>query len=216
MKDILDNEEKSRLEESVKKAEVQTGAQIVLAVVRRSDNYPEVPWKAFASGVSLASLTFFVIYYFSGSQVREAALLFPVAAVLVAGAMFAVLAVIITPFARLFISRNRKETEAFQYAGSLFLSRGLYETKKRDGILLLVSIFERRVVLMPDTGVRELLSDDVIKSIISVMIPLLKKKRVGDAMKTGLDGITDAIGTSRTTKPGLNELSDKIIEEDRI
>jgi putative membrane protein len=216
MKDILDNEEKSRLEESVKKAEVQTGAQIVLAVVRRSDNYPEVPWKAFASGVSLASLTVFVIYYFSGSQVQVTALLFPVAAVLVAGAVFAVLAVIITPFARLFISRNRKETETFQYAGSLFLSRGLSATKKREGILLLVSIFERQVVLIPDTGVRELLSDDVIKSIISVMIPLLKKKRVGDAMKTGLDGIADAIGTSRKTKPGLNELSDKIIEEDSI
>ena len=56
MKHVLNNEERSRLNKDIADAEKRTGAQIVLAVIERSDSYAELPWKAFALGASIAGL----------------------------------------------------------------------------------------------------------------------------------------------------------------
>ena len=56
MKHTLNNEEQNRLDQRIADAEKRTGAQIVLAVIERSDTYAELPWKAFALGASGAGL----------------------------------------------------------------------------------------------------------------------------------------------------------------
>ena len=48
MKQILNNQERSQLDRRIAEVEKRTGAQIVLAVIERSDSYAEIPWKAFA------------------------------------------------------------------------------------------------------------------------------------------------------------------------
>lgn len=62
MKPTLNNEERGRLNQLIADAEKRTGAQIVLAVIERSDAYDEIPWKAFALGASLAGLLHFRDY----------------------------------------------------------------------------------------------------------------------------------------------------------
>jgi len=103
-----------------------------------------------------------------------------------------------------------------QYAQSLFLSNELFSTEGRRGILLLVSQFERQVVILPDTGVRDLLSSEVLKDIISTMTEHLRRNELRQAMETGLDGIQTALGSAVPGWSDKNELSDQIIEEEGI
>ena len=87
-----------------------------------------------------------------------------VAVILATGAMFALLSVLSSGiWPDCFFRNQRKETETMQYAESLFLSNELFSTEDRRGILLLVSQFERQVVILPDTGVRDLLSTEVLE-----------------------------------------------------
>ncbi|MBN1892906.1 hypothetical protein JW906_00345, partial [bacterium] len=152
MKPILSSQDRKRLEERIADAEKRTGAQIVLAVIGRSDVYAELPWIAFALGASLAGLAVILADAFSNAWPSRSALLIQVASILGAGALPALLTVLIPGFARVFLAGHRAETEVQQYAESLFLRRELSATAGRTGLLLLISLFERRVVVLPDRG----------------------------------------------------------------
>ena len=216
MKLFLTDTDRSLLDERISDTEKLTGAQIVLASVMRSDSYTEIPWKAFALGASVASLVVIALDLFVLGWLTETLILFSVAIMLGTGALLALLTVLYPPFGRLFLPPHRTETETMQYAESLFLSRELFSTEDRRGILLLVSQFERQVVILPDKGVRSQLSDEVLKGIISNMTLNLRRNKLRKALESGLDGIRAALGSHVTARTGENELSDEIIEEDGV
>jgi putative membrane protein len=214
MKQILSDSDRNLLDKRIAETEKQTGAQIVLASVLRSDSYAEIPWKAFALGASLASLVTILLGLFVLGWLTDLIIVFSVAAIIAAGALFALLAVVIPGFARLFLAPQRKETETMQYAESLFLSNELFSTGDRRGILLLVSQFERQVVILPDTGLRDQLSPEVLDELISLISRHLRRKELRQALETGLDGIRNALGSPDTGPGDNNELSNEIIEEE--
>jgi putative membrane protein len=216
MKQILTDKDRSLLDRRIAETERQTGAQIVLASVQRSDTYAEIPWKAFALGASITSLLMLFLDLYVLGWLTETLILISLASIPGAGAIFALLTVLFPRFARLFLSPQRKETETMQYAESLFLSNELFSTGGRRGILLLVSLFERQVHILPDTGVRELLSQEVLKLVISNMTVDLKRNELRKAMETGLDGIHVALASPVPGGDGRNELSNDIIEEEGI
>jgi putative membrane protein len=211
---ILSDEERVRLDNRIADAEKRTNAQIVLAVIKRSDNFAEVPWKAFALGASIASLIVFVLDLLLYYRVTSAMVLVAVTTILAAGGAFALLSVFVPKIARLFLSSDRAVVEVRQYAESLFLNRELFATSNRTGILLLVSLFERQIVILPDKGLTSRLTGDAMRSIISRMTGHLTRNDVYRAMEDGLERLTQVLETSKAGKaPGKNELSDQIIEE---
>ena len=216
MKQILSYFDRGLLDKRIAEAELQTKAQIVVAMVRRCDNYAEIPWKAFAIGASVAGLAVVTTDLVMKDWIADIRLLLSVTAVLAIGTLLAMLTLIFKSFARLFLPKSRRETETRQYAESLFLSRELFTTEGRKGILLLVSQFERQVVILPDTGVRKWLSADVMEKIISGMTPHLRQNKVRNAMETGLDELVTALSPPVAEGPDKNELSNKIIEEDGV
>jgi putative membrane protein len=103
-----------------------------------------------------------------------------------------------------------------QYAESLFLSHELFSTEDRRGILLLVSQFERQVVILPDAGVRDLLGREVLTGIIADMTLHLRRNELREALESGLDGIRTALGSPQPGWTGKDELTNEIIEEEGI
>jgi putative membrane protein len=216
MKQILSDNDRTLLDSRIAEAEKQTGAQVVLASVVRSDSYVEIPWKAFAIGASVASLVTLCMDLFVLGWLTDRLILFSVGVILASGILFVLLTMLFPGFARLFLSHQRKETETMQYAESLFLSRELFSTEDRRGILLLVSQFERQVVILPDTGVRDMLGQEVLNGIISDMTLHLRRNELRQALETGLDGIRAALGSTQKGWTGKDELSNEIIEEEGI
>lgn len=216
MKQILNDNERNILNELVVQAEEQTRAQIVLAVVKRCDNYAEIPWKAFAIGASGAGFAVFALDLLTVRWITDTLVLFSVIAILATGAFFSLLTVIFPWLTRLFISKNRRETETLQYAESLFLSRELFATEERRGILLLISKFERQVCIIPDTGVRSRFTGIQMNTIISKMTPFLRKDELKNALKTGLEEIIGILCPPLSSASGRNELPNEIIEEEGV
>jgi putative membrane protein len=77
---------------------------------------------------------------------------------------------------------------------------------------MLVSLFERKVVILPDKGLGERLTKDAAQSIIHHMTLHLRKGEASRAFEVGLVKISGILGISKE-KTGDNELPDDIIEE---
>jgi putative membrane protein len=89
----------------------------------------------------------------------------------------------------------------------------MFATRRRTGILLLVSLFERHVVVLPDTGLGQRLSQDDLQVIITRMTTALKKDRVEWALEEGLSSLKDVIAGKAIGESGENELPNGIVEE---
>lgn len=215
MKQPLSDQERSRLDVRVAETEKLTGTQIVLTVIQKSDAYAELPWKAFALGASLAGLILFMMYWRFHDWYPDLPALLMVVGILTCGALLALLTVMIPRFAKCFLSDYRAEVEVQQYAKSLFLDRELFATEKRTGILLLVSLFERRVVILPDKGLDNRLQEEDRGDMIAAMTPFLKRKQISRAFDAGLDYLS-SIPTNASQEAGSDELPNEIIEEKGI
>jgi putative membrane protein len=207
----LTEEQKRQLLRRVAEVEKRTGVEIVTAFAARCDDYPEIPWKAFALGASFGAVVCGALALTSVSW-EPVASLKVIAAVLAAGLVAALLAVFVTPFARLFLDGGRAAAESRQYAESLFLNDELFRTASRSAVLVLVAQFERRVVLLPDRGVRERVPAEAFDRVVAQMIPLLAERRVAASFDAGLIGLDDLLRACgfRPKKAKRNELPDKL------
>lgn len=213
MKHNLTEQERQQLDRCIADAEKRTGAQIVLAVVERSDVYAELPWKAFALGTAGTGLVVTVLDLLRFGWHSSAAVLLAMTATLIAGAACALACVSVPGFARLFLDAHRAEVETRQYAESLFLSREVFATSGRTGVLLLVSLFERKVIILPDSGLSKHLSHDVSQKIIRRMTSFLASGTIAKALEAGLAGLEEVMGTAVSAAPFENELPNTIVEE---
>jgi len=213
MKPVLSENDKDALEKRIAEAERLSQTQIVLATVKRSDCYREIPWKAFALGTSAAvllvlSLDLLIFGWPGNSNVKIS-----IVATLAIGAFIALLTILLPGFARWFLPDSRAETETHQYAESLFLSKELFATEHRTGILLVISLFERKVVILPDKGLKEIVSEDDLKNIIRLMKRPLAQHQFRQAMEIAIDELIKVIKPGSPVEKSPNELSDKIIED---
>jgi putative membrane protein len=217
MKQLLSDHDRSRLDQQIAEVEKRTKTQIVLAVVKRSDAYAELPWKAFALGAALAGLLVFILDLRLSEWSTETMASVAAVVTLAGGATFALLTVLVPAFARRFLSLHRAETETHQYAESLFLDRELFATHGRTGVLVLVSLFERRVVLLPDKGLADRLTGDDMEEIIAAMTALLRRNHLSRALEAGLAQLSQTLQMTAPGRPeGENELSNEVVEEDGV
>jgi putative membrane protein len=211
----LSTEERRRIDQCVVAFEAHTGAQVVTAVVEKSDNYPEIPWKAFALGASVTALLRLLLDLARPDWLTGYGTLFDAVLILGVGAALALVAIHWHAFARMFLHGARAETEVTQHARVLFLRHDVFATPSRNGVLILVSIFERRVVILPDTGLHAQIGDAELHPVIARMTPLLAADKVCDALCRGvtdLEALLTGMGFHATGNEGAG-LPDAMIVE---
>lgn len=212
MKKSLSDQDRRELDKLVEETEKRTNCQIVLSVIGRCDAYEELPWKAFALGASLAGFLTILMNTVYPLWYTWDRTLVSVSATLTGGALLALLVILFPGFAKFFQTSGQADTEVRQYAEALFLERELFATKNRTGILVLISLFERKVVILPDTGLREQLPEKVLQPVIGAMTPILKKGDIRKAFETGLEQLTRNIQPG-SLGTGEDELPNAMIEE---
>jgi uncharacterized protein len=76
------------------------------------------------------------------------------------------------------------------YAQGLFTQWGIGKKGKDNGVLLLISIKERKVRIHTGYGVEAVLPDSICKRIIETdMVPYLKKNDFGKGLEVGVDAV---------------------------
>jgi len=212
---LLEAGTESAIRQRVAALEAATGAEVVAAVIARADAYPEIPWKAFALGASLAALVAATAAVLEPGWDAAGAVAQTTVATLAAGAAAALATLWIAPFARLFLPRERREAEVRQYAQAMFLESGLHQAAGRNGILLLVSLFEHRVVVIADPAAPARLGPADLDPVVAAITARLADGSPGAALLDGLAKLEETLATRGFRgRPGdVDEISNAVIQQ---
>ncbi len=144
--------DQERIAEAVREAERRTAGEIVPYVVGRSDGYEAAMWRG---GLFFGLLALAV---FVGVR-RFTAVWLPLDAVTMAETTCAagcggmLLVRLVPALKRLFAGDALMTRRVSQRAAEAFLSEEVFHTRDRTGILIFLSLFERKVLVVGDSGI---------------------------------------------------------------
>jgi len=161
-------EEQKKIETAVKAAETKTSGEIVPMIIDSSYNYPRAE---LIGGGTLALATGLVVSWaFGGESIWWFLPVF-----LVGFFIFQLLIRNCPGLKRQLIHPDELTAEVKEKALVSFLERGLHETRDRTGILILISLFERRVHVLADSGINEKVPAHTWDEIVEIISQGLKK-----------------------------------------
>jgi putative membrane protein len=202
------------IEEHIARVESRTGVQVVTMIAGKADDYPELPWIAFAIGVAVAALGVVVVDFIRPQWATASTAIVQSVAILCVGIACAAATLSSRGFARLLLSGVRAAAEVRQAAEAVFLSREMFATPDRTAILLYVSLFERHVELVPDSGFRSRIGKREWDGVVAAMTAELRAGRSVAAFHAGLDALERTLlGHGFTARAGaVNSIADRVVE----
>ena len=217
MKDLarkfLSDEERRKVEATVREAEKNTSGEIVPMVVSASYHYPMadvVGAVAFALPLSLLLTYLIGIGFWIGGQ--NLWLFLGVFA-----ALFAVLHTLVKHWPRLkriFISGREIDEEVEEAAITAFYREGLHRTRDETGVLVFISVFEHRVWILADRGINARVKEGQWEEPVGMIVDGIKQHRPADAICEAISRIGDILSEHFPVKPDdTNELNNLIVDE---
>ena len=155
---LFTDKDKKAVADALISVEAVTSGEIVPVVTEESGHYKSVElWfsVAIAYCAALAAYAGLVIFADKLSlylPVREQWLLLSIHII---GFACGLLLMRISRLKSLFIFKRLSEKRVYDAALLAFYEQGLYKTRDRTGILIYVSLLERRVLVLGDTGINE-------------------------------------------------------------
>ena len=143
---------RARVAEAVRAIEATTGAEVVVAVRAVSGEYTEADYR-FGTVAGFAALLAFLFYPYEFDTN-----LFP----LIYATTFVAATLLVRrapPLRRLFVGAARARRAVELAARGELVGLGITRTRERTGLLVYVSIFERRVAVVADHGLEALAAD---------------------------------------------------------
>ena len=217
MKDLarqfLSDEERSKIEASVKDVEKNTSGELVPMVVSASYHYPMadvIGAVVFALPLSLL-LTYLVgIEFWIGGQ--NLWLFLGLFAVLFVAFHFLVKQW--PGLKRIFISGREIDEEVEEAAFTAFYREGLHRTRDETGVLVFISVFEHRVWILADRGINARVTEGQWQEPVRMIVDGIKQHRQADAICEAISWIGDILSEHFPVRPDdSNELRNLIVEE---
>ena len=205
---LLNEADRKRIEGAIADVEKRTAGEIVVACLGRSDDYvgPRLVFAALGALVlaTAAHLVWLDVdaTWFLGMQVPAALLLWWVFG--------------IPGLLRTMLSGPYRSQAVERRAERLFLERGIFDTRDRSGVLILISELEHRAVILGDKGIHERVHTDGWQKHI---------QHIGQAIRAGrpADGVCEVIGELGeilardfpVREDDTNELPNAVIDQER-
>jgi putative membrane protein len=185
MKDLarkfLTQAEKEKIQSAVKEAEKKTSGEIVPMVVSSSYDYPMADvFGGVAISLPLALLLSPMVgrWFWIGGQNMWLFLGFFIA-------LFFIFHQVVKHalgLKRFFVSPEDIEEEVGEAAVVSFFREGLYRTREETGVLIFISVFERRVWVLADRGINQKVEKGKWDEIVQGIVAGIRQNRPSDAI----------------------------------
>ncbi|MDZ4774114.1 MAG: TPM domain-containing protein [Planctomycetota bacterium] len=204
-RDVFGANEQSTTHQALVAAEARTTGEIVPVVLERSDAHSEAEWMSALAAVILGSLL--LAEYLPWHEAREL-----LSAQLALGALGFALARFVPGWKRMFVSEKRASDVAEKQAVNEFHRLGLSNTHARTGVLLFVSLFERRVVVLGDAGIHAKVGDEHWSTTRSAILKKVRRGRIDEGLVDGIRASGDVLAEHFPWTLGdRNELPDRVV-----
>ncbi len=202
---VLGEPERARVRAAIESAERATSGEIMVVVLERSD--------AHSSARGLAALSFALL---CALVVAAWFVLLPplvlVGVLLLAFALGYALASVLPELARTFLSDSRATQCAAEQALVEFQSQGLSETRDRTGVLVFVSLLERRVIVLGDKGIHAEVGDAHWARTRDLVLDGVAHGRLCDGLVGAVEECGEVLARHFPAQPGdENELEDRLV-----
>ncbi|MFH1152832.1 MAG: TPM domain-containing protein [Pseudomonadota bacterium] len=211
---FLSHQDRETIVQTVREMERQTAGEIVPMVVSRSYSYPMadvIGGVVFALPVSLVLTHFIGGWLWMGHQ--NMWLFLGVLTVCFLG--FHQMCKHILWLKRLFISHREMEEEVEEAATTSFLQQGIHRTRDMTGILIFISVFERRVRVLADQGINAKVQKGQWDKIVHIIVDGIKRKNQAMAICHALREVGRILEEHFPIKPDdRDEIQNLIIKEE--
>lgn len=208
---FLTEAEQKRISALVQQMEQQTSGEIVPMVVSASHSYPT----AMITGATVLALPLALLlmpvisaFFWLGSQ----NVWIFIALFMALYGLFYVLMHRFVWLKRLFLSSNQVEAEVQEAVIASFFTERLYKTKDANGILIFISVLERKVWVLADAGINARIDPGQWQSIIDLITRGIKEKRQCEAICNAIVQIGELLKTHFPIQDNdINELHNLIV-----
>lgn len=202
---VFDEAARETVRAAVRRAEERTVGEVVPVIVERSDPHPGARWGAALTAALLGSLLLIDVLPWHAPPlllVTQVGL----------GLLGAALATWLPDVQRSFVSEERATDVAEEQALQEFVTQGLKETAGRTGVLLFVSLFERRVVVLADEGVASAVAEDAWVPVDRDVLDGVRAGSLRDGLVAALDRVGGILAEHAPRGPDDdNELADRVV-----
>ena len=203
--DVLSESDLERVHESITAAEKKTVGEIVPIVVERSDAHPGSLWLAAVIFVLLGSALF-------GTWLPWDRPVCVLLAQIALGAAGYFTARALPDFQRLFVRESRATEMAEEQAFQEFYRYGLHKTQAQTGVLIFVSLFERRVTVLADEGVDAHVEAEQWASTDQAVLEGIAGGSLRDGLIAGIESAAAVLEEHFPWEEGdRNEIPDRLI-----
>ena len=113
---------------------------------------------------------------------------------------------------RVFIDDHCKDTNVLNRAATVFEKLHMHETALRSGVLIYLSVQDRKFAIIGDSGIHEKVTDDFWNTTKELMVSYFKNDQVAEGLIAGITKAGKALGDHFPRQhDDSNELSNDIV-----
>jgi putative membrane protein len=200
---LLSEAARKRIADTIAEIEQRTAAELVVVSVDHSDTYTDVRLGyALLASLLVGPLGYWGFPHLSVSNLLELQL---------ASAILVFWLLALPPLLRLVVPRARLQACVERRASLAFLEHGVFATRDRSGVLILVSELEHRVVMLGDEGIHQRVQMQGWQAHVNNIVAAIRGGRAGDGLCEVLQTLGSTLIAEFPVRPDdTNELSNEV------
>lgn len=204
-KDFFSRAEKERIRQAVEAAEKTTSGEIAVAFVHESDRYREAELLGALCLSALVALVLSIVLHHITIWFY-----IPVTAVLFIPSLYLFRRV---PHLKLaFLPHKRVHEAVRERAVYTFFQRGVHNTTEQTGILIFISLLERKVWILGDRGIHGKIRSDFWRGVARELAEGIKERRTMEALCGAIQKCGSELTRHFPGRPeGQNQVKDDIV-----
>lgn len=211
---LFTDEDRQAIRQAVADVESRTAGEIVPVVTPACDDYEGAAWKGAVLGVLGAVAASWTLNAVGG--IWGSSLIFWSLLPAFAGAALGFLASTVSTVRRWLVTDETIEARVRAGAESAFLEKEVFATRDRTGVLIFVALFERRVVVLADSGITATVDQSAWDELVERLVVAIREERPAEGLEEAVNECGRILEEHRVDRgpDDRDELSDKLrIEE---
>lgn len=204
----ISNLDKENIKNLITESETRTDGEIVPMIIDHSDIYPVAHFRA---AIIVSFLFSLILYYSPLTVINPIYFLWIQLPGLYVGYFLGHYPLI----KKLMLTKDEIDREVTQRAHEAFLQHNLHTTKNHNGVLIFISIMERKIKIIADVGISKKVEQTVWDEIVFQFTQKVREDKFVEGLKetiTATANVLENYFPSSGKKP--NELGDNLIIED--
>ncbi|MCE7873311.1 hypothetical protein DYH09_23450 [bacterium CPR1] len=207
---FLDPAQAGQVSRAIAAAEKRTSAEIVCAVASESGRYDRAEGILGLVGALFALSLLQVLFQGDAWEPKAVPLAYQGAGVVLGYLLGNALGSFFPALRAPFVGPREMLEETARAAWHVFAERRLGSTRKGGGVLIYLSLFERRVVVLADRGAA--LSEDELKSLRDLALEQLRQGKRLEALTAPIEAVGELLSTRLPyQEDDQNELPDELL-----